>query len=187
MCMLTAPRLTLTCVFISVLLGCADDGSSGVGPSSTRRVVAGANGTVNALTAQPLAGRCDTEFAPFTFPLPPVVVHVVTGTCQLTHLGRSTLYLRQVINFASGEITSQELTFTAANGDVLWAVEEGSSPPPSGPEATFSGTFTFVGGTGRFAHATGTATFTGGANLVTNTGFFTMDGTILYAASDRSD
>jgi len=51
----------------------------------------------------------------------------------------------------------------------------------------FTGTMSFVGGTGRFEHAAGQARLQGTANLMTNTAAFTFaDGWISNAPQDRS-
>ena len=123
---------------------------------------------------------------PPPLPLPPVHRQIDTGTCWFSHLGRTTLYGVQDIVFASGT-QSGERTFTAANGDVLRAVHAGTSAPSGPGLISFVTTITFVGGTGRFAHATGQMTGAGTANLLTRTTVVTNEGWIAYDASDRSD
>jgi hypothetical protein len=133
----------------------------------------------------PLVGRCETRFDPPPFPLPPVHRQVDTGTCQLSHLGRAAVYVAQDINFATGTQVTVEFTLTAANGDVLRATNVGMSQP-NGPGVDFSGTMTVIGGTGRFANATGGARLEGTASFLTNTASFTFaDGWIAYDASRR--
>ena len=78
-----------------------------------------------------------------------------------------------------------ERTLTAANGDVLRMVSVGTSTPRGPGLVGFVATHTFVGGTGRFANATGQARGEGIANLVTRTTVATLDGWIAYDASDR--
>jgi hypothetical protein len=110
---------------------------------------------------------------------------VDTGACQLSHLGHAALYSVQDIDFAAGTQVSVELTFTAANGDVLRATNVGTSAP-DGPGVRFRGTTTFTGGTGRFANAIGQARLEGTANFLANTAEFTVvDGWIGYGASAR--
>jgi hypothetical protein len=136
-------------------------------------------------TSRPLSGRCETSFDPLPFPPPPVLRQVDTGTCQLAHLGRTTMHSVQDIDLATGTQTSVSLTFTAANGDVLRARNVGTSVP-SGPGVRFQGTTTFFGGTGRFANATGEAHIVGTANFRATTAEFTIvDGWIAYGASVR--
>ena len=170
---------TTWAVLVLVLAGCADDGFTGPGEDGSP-TVASQDAAIETSDPRPLIGRCETEFEGIPVPGVP---HIITGTCQLAHLGRTTLFLNQVISFATGTIVSQELTFTAANGDILRAEESGTFAPNGPTAVTFNGTFTFVGGTGRFADATGTASFSGGAEFVTSTGFFTLDGQIGFDAS----
>ncbi|MEO5814600.1 MAG: hypothetical protein ABIT20_04900 [Gemmatimonadaceae bacterium] len=73
----------------------------------------------------------------------------------------------------------------APNGDVLRLVSVGTSTS-SGPGLVhFVATLTFVGGTGRFANATGQARGEGTATLATGTTQMTLDGAIAYDGSDR--
>lgn len=173
-----------TPVALSLLLGfalsgCASEAPSAAAPDAPQLARA------SAPAPRPLTGRCETSFAPPPFPLPPVLRQVDTGTCQLSHLGRAVLYSVQDINLATGTQVSVEFTLTAANGDVLRATNVGTSAP-NGPGVRFQGTTTFVGGTGRFANATGEARIEGTASFVTNTAAFTvLDGWIAYAASAR--
>jgi hypothetical protein len=119
------------------------------------------------------------------YPAPPVFRQVVTGTCHLAHLGRTTVHFVQVVNFATRTQQSLELTYTAANGDVLRAASQGTSTP-NATGLSFSATITFLGGTGRFANATGQAQAAGTADLAAGTSQYTLDGWIAYDASDRS-
>ena len=58
----------------------------------------------------------------------------------------------------------------------------------SGP-GTFSlaGTFTFIGGTGRFSHASGSAPFVGSVDFATGQASLALQGRIVYRASDRDN
>ena len=89
-----------------------------------------------------------------------------------------TLYLRQVIDFTTGRAVSEVVTFTAANGDVLRATSVTIGTPTSATTFSLAGTFTFVGGTGRFAHAAGSAPFTGSVDFATGNATLTMQGRI---------
>src|SRR5688500_8030910 len=71
---------------------------------------------------------------------------------QATHLGNYTREENILVN--AGLITGS-VTFTAANGDQLTAGIEGAFTSMT----TAAGTYTFTGGTGRFANASGTAFF----------------------------
>jgi hypothetical protein len=165
------------------LTGCAEQPSTPMDPNGAALARAGAE--VQAAKAVPISGRCTTTFAPIPRPLPAVYRQVATGVCQLSHLGSTSLLLVQDINFAAGTQTSVEVTYTAANGDVLRAANVGTSAR-SGNGVAFSATVTFVGGTGRFAKATGQAHVTGTADFIANTSAYTIEGEISYDAADRS-
>jgi hypothetical protein len=91
----------------------------------------------------------------------------------------------QVVDFATRTQQSLELTYTAANGDVLRAASAGTSLPTA-TGVTFSATIRFLGGTGRFTDATGEVRAEGTADLVAGTSGYTLDGWIAYDAADRS-
>ena len=79
-----------------------------------------------------------------------------------SRLGRFTRTDFLVVNFLTGELTGTKV-FTAANGDQLFVYTEGgfdasAAPSPENP-LEITGTYEFIGGTGRFEGATGDATF----------------------------
>lgn len=133
----------------------------------------------------PLSGTpvdCGTAGA-----IPVVVSTPFTGVGRLSHLGRSTVASEQTVDFTK---TPPELTgtdeFTAANGDKLFATHSGvSGVPDAQGNVTFSGEYIFTGGTGKFKGASGSAEFTGTANLATNKGEFSLRGKIKYKKSDH--
>lgn len=131
-------------------------------------------------TVRELKGRCETTFPRASFPLPPVLRQADDGVCQLTHLGRSAIYSIKDINFAAGTQTILEVTFTAANGDVLRGTGSGTNVPVGGGLVNFAADVTFDGGTGRFASVTGQARMTGTANLATNSSVLEIAGSIAY-------
>jgi hypothetical protein len=101
---------------------------------------------------------------------------IVESTGNATHLGEFT---RTEYVFVDGSAISGTIAFTAANGDQLWADFTGEFTSPT----TVEGTYTFVGGTGRFADAAGTARFE--ATVATTPDgvthlAITFDGTIDY-------
>jgi hypothetical protein len=68
------------------------------------------------------------------------------------------------------------MTFTAANGDELYANVEGGFTSPD--LSTAEGSYTFTGGTGRFEGASGGALFSA---VASETGYdVTFDGQIEY-------
>jgi hypothetical protein len=130
-------------------------------------------------TARPFKGSCALTFNAPSFPLPPVLHQIDTGTCTLTHLGMTAFYGEQDINLAAGTQSGWR-TLTAANGDELRFTHVGQSTPAGPGLVSFVAQMTIVGGTGRFAGATGTAQSTGVANLATRSTSVTFDGTISY-------
>ena len=176
-----APTITAIPLLFT-LASCADDAPTIAAPDAT--AVAGVRAAIVAPGARPIEGRCELTFNPPPLPLPPVHRQIDTGTCWFSHLGRTALYGEQDIVFAAGT-QSGVRTFTAANGDVLYATNTGSSAPSGPGVVSFVTTITFVGGTGRFANATGQMTGAGTANLLARTTVVTNEGWIAYDASDR--
>ena len=87
-------------------------------------------------------------------PDPAGVVLVVLAEGNATQLGRFSREETILFNPATGALTGL-IGFTAGNGDQLFGTVEGGFISPS----TATGTYTFTGGTGRFAKATGGAEF----------------------------
>jgi hypothetical protein len=80
-------------------------------------------------------------------------LHLTTsGSGLATHLGRFTREEHAVLHLDDGSFLGT-VTFIAANGDELYADIDGAFISPS----TALATYTFTGGTGRFANATGSA------------------------------
>ena len=69
---------------------------------------------------------------------------------------------------------------SAANGDELYTRWDGQVISPPGPEAVFVGPETYLGGTGRFANASGSSWLEGTASVITSTGAYTTKGSITY-------
>jgi hypothetical protein len=159
--------------------------------------------SASSLAARPIKGDCSTAF---TFidpgaagqcavfqPVPSAFI-AISGQCAVSHLGRTELNAVQQLVFlldASGQpvvIQGQPVvtqlrncsTLTAANGDALVHTTIGEVAPAGPAQVEFSGPMAFVGGTGRFARASGQATFSGTASLATNTGGFSFEGTVSY-------
>ena len=112
---------------------------------------------------------------------PPITL-VITGTeaGRATHLGRFTATSEDRVDTTIPAGTGT-FNFTTANGDELWTTTVGvsnESPAPSISNVTLAATI--VGGTGRFADATGTLTirFTETIDFATNsaTGSGTIEG-----------
>lgn len=168
-----------------VLAGCADQPLASMDASAPALEPAGP--TLHKLVERPFTGACEMTFDPPSFPLPPVLHQIDTGTCRLAHLGLAEFYSVKDINFLAGTQTTTEAAFTAANGDILRAVGVGTGAPIGPGLVGFSAVLTFVGGTGRFVHASGEANVVGEAALFTGTTSLRItDGWIAYDASDRS-
>jgi len=136
---------------------------------------------------RPYKGSCTTVVLPITAPgVVPQELRIETD-CTLAHLGRTTGVAQQFVTPTgqAGPIVTLLIqntsVLTAANGDQLWAsfIGSGLLDLTTG-EVTFIGVETYRGGTGRFVHATGSSRLQGDASVVTNRGFFTVDGRISY-------
>jgi hypothetical protein len=87
-------------------------------------------------------------------PDPGGVVLTVLAEGIATHLGRFSREEIVLFNPTTGTLTGH-VVYTAANGDQLFGTVVGGFISPG----TATGTYTFTGGTGRFANATGGAEF----------------------------
>lgn len=136
--------------------------------------------SASAGVTRPAGGSCVTTVVPVAFSFPFSTLSI-TGTCNLKHLGRSTLEAIQIVNVSNGTLTNTA-TYTAANGDLLYSTNfaDFTSSPPN---VAFVGTETYVGGTGRFIGASGTSAVVGSAVVGpdgSGTGEFTVKGSITY-------
>ena len=89
------------------------------------------------------------------------------GVVQGLHIGSGTIFAESQVDFSTFPFTqTTQSVITAADGDELHANLAGFAyPVVDFPDSVvFDGTFTFVGGTGRFATATGEGTYSGSAN-----------------------
>ena len=110
----------------------------------------------------------------------------VTSSSTATHLGLCTTVGR--VNYTPANdpehpgrlLSSGSGTITAANGDTLLIEFNGVLDPPEGTTGIDKPQFRFVGGTGRFAGASGTANAVVVVNLLTGAFEITMVGTIDY-------
>ena len=143
--------------------------------------------TAAALVAVAILGFAHDTSADESRPFKGVAAAVVTGvepvadgllltvaaTGKATHLGKFTRE-ESVVLHADGTVEGS-LVFIAANGDRLYADVAGGFISPT----TAVGTYTFTGGTGRFADASGAADWVG----VTSDGMhlaLTFEGTIKF-------
>jgi hypothetical protein len=96
----------------------------------------------------------------------PIVSIVAAGGGQFTHLGRSTMVSPHTTNVVNGETIGDQI-FTAANGDTLTAHCAGFGlPAPDFSSVDGVLDCHVIGGTGRFAGATGSYTFSFHSDLI---------------------
>ena len=144
--------------------------------------------SIEARVSRPFSGACQTRFEvlspPNTFPLQ---LHI-DSHCLFSQFCLTTGSTSQTV-MAPGPPIGQTLpllisnttTYRAANGDLLNAVFVGGGTLDlvTG-DVAFSGKETFTGGTERFAGASGSDSLEGSASNATNTGEFTVRGTLTY-------
>ena len=164
-------------LLVSVVAGCTESTPT---PTEPRAAAASPSaGLARSATSVPLKGSCSLTFTAVPFPPPPILHQVDVGTCHLTHMGLTNFYGEQDINLIAG-VQSGWRTLTAANGDKLYFTHVGQSGPVGPGLIGFRAQFTIVGGTGRFAGATGSGQGNGVATLATNSTSMTMDAWINY-------
>ena len=101
-----------------------------------------------------------------------------TASGTATHLGQWTVVGNPKYTLVDGVFRSSgEATITAANGDKLIFQIDGILDPMAGVD---QGSFYFVGGTGRFAGASGSANFVVNINPLTGGFDLTVVGKINY-------
>jgi hypothetical protein len=103
---------------------------------------------------------------------------VITASGEATHLGRFSLVVPHLVNFATA-VGEGDFTFTAANGDVLTAHFTGTADT-STPVFAIVERATITGGTGRFANATGSFTAHRSYDPAAQTTTGTFEGTIVF-------
>lgn len=117
-----------------------------------------------------------------------VIRGTITGDGLATRLGKSSLVIQDILSIGPNGFvaTSESFIITAANGDQLWAKYENmpSSVDPVTLEATLGpGLMEFVGGTGRFEGATGSAEFRATAFLISATAEIHFEGEVSTVGS----
>jgi len=118
---------------------------------------------------------------------PPKTLTETHGTGKASHLGKTNAFLDQWWSmnpmygqppgFSYGEGT---MTFTAANGDELWAIYTGTADHNLDPYPVIELMGTFNGGTGRFKNASGTFNWHGKFDQIEKKGTVSADGFIMY-------
>lgn len=175
----TAPAVLLAIV----LAACSPDGAGNpVAPSAPSLSASGAVATATAThgTATVIRGTLDASEVSTPFPAPPAIPTRLetrlTGTGHASHLGRYTVVANFTVDLATAA-GSGIITFTAANGDSFTASATGQAVFMTG-FVQITEIATITGGTGRFAHATGTLTIVRQYNPATGASSGTVDGTI---------
>jgi hypothetical protein len=117
-----------------------------------------------------------------------VLTGTITGDGLATRMGKSEITIVDTLSIGPNGFVANSETFviTAANGDELWAKYE--NMPSEVDSVTFvatlgPGLMEFVGGTGRFEGATGTAEFQAKAFLVTGTAEIEFEGEVSSVGS----
>jgi hypothetical protein len=156
-------------VICALCTGC----SQSVLPTSPTRSLTGSSSQL--VADVPLRGQFDGTVT--VTPLDPPFGQVnVSGAGQATQLGRFTIEIPHVVNFATSTATGT-MTLTAANGDTLTASFTGQAQA-AGPLVTIVETATITGGSGRFADASGSFTLSRLFDRSAGTTHGTLEGTI---------
>lgn len=140
---------------------------------------------------RPFRGSCDTAITPLTGPGEIPIVLAVDVVCRLSHLGLTVGGTDREVVVPAGPpsvdgilpiyISVERITYVAANGDELRSTFAGPGELDlNAGTARFEGVETFVGGTGRFAGASGQTRTVGEGSLVTNTGRLATSGMLRY-------
>jgi hypothetical protein len=112
----------------------------------------------------------------------------VTGQGQFQHLGRTQMHFTHCtwlnLGTGTGRTGVGETTLTAANGDTLFLHDQGEFQMDPWPDFVTSTVYSFprtvVGGTGRFANATGSGGGTGFGVMASGSSTYWLSGTISY-------
>ena len=171
----------LVAVFSAALfLGC--EGSQD--PTAPSATIAAPRGDLPAATQVPFKATFSGTGAASTGGRCDVLTVQIDGTGHATHLGRFTTDQSHCASPASLDFTAGVFTLTAANGDQLRGTYSGQFVPLEPPLFAIDGQFTFVGGTGRFADATGGGDASGVQNLATGEATVELLGTISSIGSN---
>ncbi|MEN8040993.1 MAG: hypothetical protein ABFR95_05765 [Actinomycetota bacterium] len=119
-------------------------------------------------------GRCSTNSQMLTS---------MAGTGIVTHMGRVSWTNQHCVQLFYGTFSDADLVITAANGDQLYGTFDGAMTS----ETSFAEIMTILGGTGRFAGASGVVSETGSFDPITFELNVYGEGWISYDASDRSE
>jgi hypothetical protein len=163
------------------LLGC-DRFQDPIAPGTAAPAVAGATLAVQQVPFKGVFSGTGTAVTGGRCPVLTVQIH---ATGHATHVGRLTDEQSHCADPTSLAFTDGEFAFTAANGDQLVGTYFGDFVPLDQPLFTIVGHFTFTGGTGRFAGASGGGNASGVQNLATGEATVVLEGTISSVGSSR--
>ena len=107
----------------------------------------------------------------------------ISGTGQATQLGKVSIVSKDCINPITETLftffSSDHVVFTTANGDQVFATYSGTFSIQD-QVGVITGAYLIVGGTGRYALATGAGTVNGQEDILTGKGQIQLFGTLLY-------
>jgi hypothetical protein len=168
-------------ITVAFALGCDASGgpaapntSAAVPDASSATIQVPFKGTFEASGTASPEGRC------------PDLTVEIEGTGNATHLGRLTTDQSHCATLTSLDFTEGLFTLTAANRDQLRGTYSGHFVPLDPPLFTIVGQFTFTGGTGRFAGATGGGDASGVQNLASGDVTVSLVGTISNVGSSKT-
>ena len=150
--------------------------SSAAGLALAIVAILGLTGPVAAGEQVPFKGSYEGDVS--VTPAPPSLSVLVEATGNATELGLFTLDIPHLVN-PTDHTASGFYEFTAANGDTVIAKFTGIATPTDVPGVLYiEETATIIGGTGRFAGATGSFSMTRLKNTVTGATTASFRGTI---------
>lgn len=134
----------------------------------------------------PLRGTVQTAEVLDITGFPTAVTSTGVGAGTATHLGKFTVSWKVVVDFTTpGGVATGPGVYTAANGDKLFTNLAGKGFPTDDPNVVFIvEEQTIVGGTGRFAGASGVFIRKSLANLATGLTSGSFSGAIVFAKSN---
>jgi hypothetical protein len=172
-------RSTIPVVLFSLLSLAACTGDSPTHPLQPTALPDQAVAFGEASVTRPIRGYCEATYAePPVFAFP-ILHHVSTGSCGLLRLGPVSIHTVGQINVVTG-VQHAQITYTAPNGDQVFATSVGTGTPSGPTTIDFSGVTTITGGTGRFAGATGVMNATGTVDTATGNASIWYNGWISY-------
>lgn len=152
--------------------------AAGALTAGTAHAVIGRGGSIG------LAGRDAGHFIAVATSSPTVVVTHDVATGREKHLGKYWLVASETVDLKTLEVTHGSYTVTTANGDTIRGVYSGRGAPTKKQGViTYLVSGPVTGGTGRFAGASGSLVFDGGANLTTGTLYDKLRGTLSLQGS----